>query len=126
MSVYTRRVQLGSITALACAATALAQVTPSPKCFVQIWYPDAVGACGARPSNTSGCQDSISGEQDPCSYTKEVDSGLSERNGYDRSCTYRPGVLLNDGTCGLGPFTTITVRCYEAVGESCGDGCGAC
>lgn len=124
MLAYTRRIQFASIALLTCAAVTLAQVSPSPKCFTQSWYPG--GACDLRPGNTTGCPDAISGPSEPCSFTTKADSGTTTRNGYDRSCTYRPGVLLNDGTCGLGPFTTITVRCYEAVGESCGDGCGAC
>lgn len=124
MFLRSRRIQIGSIALLTCAAASLAQVTPSPKCYVQSEYPG--GACDLRPDNTSGCPDSISGPPSPCSYTIKAESGESERNGYDRSCTYRPGVLLGDGSCGLGPYTTVDVRCYEAVGESCGSGCGAC
>lgn len=109
-------------------AVALAQVSPgpdpAPSCLEDVDYPG--GACDKRPANPTGCPDSVSGPQNSCTFTQSASSGFARRTGYDRSCTYRPGVKIN-GVCDFGPYTTIQVRCHEATGTPCGGGgCNPC
>lgn len=123
MTIPSLRIWVGSVALLTCAAAVVAQVAPA--CLEDVAYPG--GACDKRPSNGTHCPDSISGPPDPCTYTQTAASGLSQRVGYDRSCTYRPGYIKPDGTCGVGIFVTVPIRCHEGSGNVCsGGGCGAC